>query len=104
MKKRKGSIRLLPLLTWVAAVCTGLLPAAADEACQAFSGEKIQDLFEFDPGPEAVRIVDELVEASSLSRTNFSLRAANVDSAAAVICGSEHRLLYSANFFAGLSE
>ena len=79
-------------------------PLWSSPECLTFAGESLPELYEFEASRKVLQTVDEIVQASGLISERFDVRAANVGSAAAVICGDDRKLFYSANYFAGLES
>ncbi|MEM8934057.1 MAG: hypothetical protein AAGE94_22890, partial [Acidobacteriota bacterium] len=93
-------------LRLVAAWALGLLVAGATNAqpagpvpCRSFTADEVEAIPTYDPSPDVVALVGEILALSNLAPNRFVVRAANVENAAAVLCDGEERLLYNPVLF-----
>lgn len=95
---------LLIALTFLLSAISSISAVAQEiNSCKSFTGEEIHDLFEFEPSQRITALVGEITRLSGLKAEGFDIKAANVGSAAAIICGKQRKLFYSSSFFSKIS-
>lgn len=104
MRFEGAALVVLYLLFHAPAVGAQQTPVTDRGICSYLAGPEVGEIFEFEASEDISKSVQSIVEASGLEPRSFVTKSANVPNAAAVIRGSDRKILYSARFLNDLEK